>query len=68
VKVDKEKSAEVGNLVKHIFSERKGIIINLANDRLARQNKSFDVLWTDGKIGYNVWDYDLIKVVTDEGR
>ena len=67
MKLDKENSVEVGDLVTHVFSERKGIIINLANDRLARQNKSFDVLWTNGKVGYNVWDYDL-KVVTNESR
>lgn len=30
-------------------------------------NQCFKVLWQNGTIGNNVWDYDL-KVVTDESR
>jgi hypothetical protein len=52
------RKVNIGDLVKHVFSTRVGIILRIANDRLAGSNH-FDVLWTNGKTGYNLWDYDL---------
>ena len=53
------RKVNIGDLVKHVSSTRVGIILRIAPDRLARSNKSFDVLWTSGNRGYNIWDYDL---------
>lgn len=39
-----------------------GVIVGRTNS--ASYNKSFKVLWRDGTIGNNVWDYDL-KVVNE---
>ncbi len=36
---------------------RVGIIVECFSSAL--HNKSFRVLWADGTIGNNVWDYDL---------
>ena len=41
-------------------AERIGVIVGRTNS--ASYNKSFKVLWRDGTIGKNVWDYDL-KIV-----
>ena len=51
----------IGDLVKHVFSTRVGIILRIfvADDRREWSNKSFDVLWTSGQKSYNVWDHDL---------
>ena len=54
---------KVGDLVKDnrpFGSERIGVIVGRTNS--ASYNKSFKVLWRDGTIGKNVWDYDL-KIV-----
>lgn len=60
----------VGDLVRHALSHRRenaiGVIIEKVHDPLAMTNDVFRVLWRDGKIGNNVWDYDL--VVIREGR
>jgi hypothetical protein len=53
------RKVNIGDLVGHVFSTRVGIILRIADDRRARSNRSFDVLWTNGKTGYNIWDYDL---------
>ena len=44
--------------------ERVGVIISESNDRYVSMalNRAFKVLWRDGTIGNNVWDYDL-KIV-----
>ena len=39
--------------------DRVGVIIEQVFDRLAQNNKVFNVLWRDGVVGKNVWDYDL---------
>ena len=54
---------KVGDLVKDnqpFASERIGVIVGQTNSAL--YNKSFKVLWRNGTIGNNVWDYDL-KIV-----
>ena len=59
---------QVGDLVKtvHGFYRRgilleqlQGILVEQLQDRLAMNNKVFKVLWQDGTIGNNIWDYDL---------
>jgi len=52
------RKVNIGDLVKHVFSTRVGIILRIANDRLAGTNH-FDVLWASGQKSYDVWDYDL---------
>lgn len=44
--------------------ERIGVIVGRGVSMLgaSRMNKSFKVLWRDGTIGNNIWDYDL-KIV-----
>ena len=57
---------KIGDLVKHCFSEKIGAIIKEVWDPMCgvtSSNKVFDILWQDGTIGHNVWNYDL-KVVT----
>ena len=54
---------KVGDLVKDnqpFASERIGVIVGRTKSAL--HNKSFKVLWRNGTIGKNVWDYDL-KIV-----
>ena len=48
-------------------NERFGMLVENVghNQGLGCKNKVFKVLWRDGAIGNNVWDYDL-KVVTGE--
>ncbi len=54
---------KVGDLVKSNHpswlgvDERIGVIVGQTNSAL--HNRSFKVLWRDGTIGKNVWDYDL---------
>ena len=43
-----------------------GIIIERVHDPLAQNNKVFKILWNDGTIGNNVWDYDLLPLKTGE--
>ena len=59
---------KVGDLVKDDHpswsgAERIGVIIERTSHyRRVASNKLFKVLWRDGTIGNNVWDYD-IKIV-----
>ena len=56
---------KVGDLVKDnqpFASERIGVIVGRTSTAL--YNKSFKVLWRNGTIGKNVWDYDL-KVINE---
>jgi hypothetical protein len=54
---------KVGDLVKTIYGPyRRGILIERVLDRLAMNNKVFNVLWMDGSTGNNIWDYDLEKI------
>ena len=41
--------------------QRVGLLISESTDRYVSMalNKAFKVLWRDGTIGNNVWDYDL---------
>jgi len=51
---------KVGDLVKDnqpFASERIGVIVGRTKSAL--HNNSFKVLWRNGTIGNNVWDYDL---------
>jgi hypothetical protein len=57
---------KVGDMVKHVLAHERenlvGIIVEKAHDPLADANDVFRVLWRDGKIGNNVWDYDLVTI------
>ena len=58
---------KVGDLVKTTYGYyRLGLLFEQLQDKLAVNNKVFKVLWTDGTIGNNVWDYDL--EVVNENR
>ena len=59
---------KVGDLVQHCFSEKIGVVMKEVFDPLCATtiNKVFDILWTDGTMGHNVWNYDL--EVINEGR
>ena len=54
---------KVGDLVKQVLSHNRenltGILIEKVHDPLAMNNDVFRVLWSDGNIGNNVWNYDL---------
>ena len=57
---------KVGDLVKdnhpsRMSAERVGVIVGMGVNSV-RTNQLFNVLWRDGTIGKNVWDYDL-KIV-----
>lgn len=60
---------KVGDLVRHVLSHKHenmiGIILGIV-EQPRSDNDVFNVLWNDGKIGNNVWDYDL--AVIDESR
>ena len=45
---------------------RVGVIIEQVFDRLAQNNKVYKVLWQDGTIGNNVWDYDLGELTSEK--
>ena len=45
-----------------LYGDKFGVIVGQNNSTL--HNKSFRVLWRDGTIGNNVWDYDL-KVINE---
>ena len=57
---------EVGDLVRHVLAHKRenliGVLIEKVHDPLAMNNDVFTVLWRDGKIGNNVWDYDLVAI------
>ena len=61
---------KVGDLVKYNHpswlgrEERIGVIVGRGVSMLGAStiNKSFNVLWREGTIGNNIWDYDL-KIV-----
>ena len=58
----------VGDLVKDNHpswagAERIGVIVGMGVNSI-RSNQLFNVLWRDGTIAKNVWDYDL-KVVNE---
>ena len=51
-----------GSLVQHCFSEKIGIILKEVWNPICgvtSSNKVFDVMWRDGTIGHDVWNYDL---------
>ena len=56
---------KVGDLVKDnhprrgMGDERLGLLVDRTRLGTSSLNKSFRVLWHDGTIGNNVWDYDL---------
>ena len=53
---------QVGDVVKHCFSEKIGLVMKETWHPLCgvtSSNKVFDILWQDGTIGHNVWNYDL---------
>ncbi len=57
---------QVGDLVlftrpTHVLGMH-GLIIERVHDPMAMNNRVFKVLWKDGTIGNNIWDYDL-KVI-----
>ena len=57
---------KVGDLVRDnhpswMSAERVGVIVGMGVNSV-RTNQLFNVLWRDGTIGKNVWDYDL-KIV-----
>ena len=64
---------KVGDLVKdnhpscQIGDERIGVVVSESSDRYVSMalNRAFKVLWHDGTIGNNVWDYDL-KVIRED--
>jgi len=51
-------------MVQHCFHERVGVIIKEVEHPSTRAstNKVFDIVWVNGTTGYNIWDYDLVKV------
>ena len=57
---------KVGDFVEHVFAHPKqkmiGVIIKEVHDPLAMTNKVYDVVWRDGTVGHNVWDYDLVPL------
>ena len=57
---------KVGDLVRHVLAHKRenlmGVLIEKVHDPLAMNNDVFSVLWRDGKIGNNVWDYDLVTI------
>lgn len=60
---------KVGDLVRDNYPAREGrvgVIVEQVHDRLAQSNNCYNVLWRDGTIGKNVWDYDL-KVYNEAG-
>ena len=61
---------KAGDLVRHVLAHKRenmiGVLLEKVHAPLAMNNDVFSVLWRDGKIGNNVWDYDL--VVINESR
>ena len=54
-----------GSLVQHWATEKIGVVMKEVFDPLCATtiNKVFDVLWLDGSIGHNIWNYDLELIV-----
>ena len=55
-------SVRTGSLVQHCFSEKIGVVIKEVWHPLCgvtSSNKVFDILWRDGTVGHNIWNYDL---------
>ena len=61
---------KIGDVVKDVYpnrrgfgwKERFGVIVKEVFHPLCgvtSSNKVFDILWQDGTIGHNVWNYDL---------
>ena len=51
---------QVGDLVKTVAGfYQRGILVARVHDPLAMSNKVFKVLWSNGTMGNNVWEYDL---------
>ena len=52
---------KVGDLVQHWETEKIGVVMKEVFDPLCATtiNKVFDVMWRDGTIGHNIWNYDL---------
>ena len=56
---------KVGDLVRHnhpawTCGGRVGVIVGMGDSwKGSRLNQLFKILWRDGTIGNNVWDYDL---------
>ena len=50
-----------GSLVQHWATEKIGIILEEVYDPLCATtiNKVFDIMWRDGTLGRNIWNYDL---------
>ena len=61
---------KIGDLVRHTLAHKRensiGIILEKRKDPMAMNNDVFNIMWRDGTIGNNVWDYDL--VVINESR
>ena len=57
---------KVGDIVKHVLAHERenmvGIIVEKVHDPLASANDVFSVLWRNGMIGNNVWDYDMVVI------
>ncbi len=57
---------KVGDLVRHVFAHKRenmiGIIVERVFDPLASTNDVFNVVWRNGSLGKNVWDYDLVVI------
>lgn len=57
---------KVGDFVEHVHAHKRenliGVIIEEMHDPLAMNNRVFRVVWKDGSMGENVWDYDLIPL------
>ena len=51
-----------GSLVQHWATKKIGIILKEVWNPICgvtSSNKVFDVMWRDGTIGHDVWNYDL---------
>ena len=57
---------KIGDLVKHLLAHKRenmiDIVLTKVRDPLAGANDVFNVMWRDGTIGKNVWDYDLVVI------
>lgn len=56
------RALDVGVLVRLHQSHRKGIVIEKKRDPRTMGNHLFKVLWLDGTVGKNVYDYDLMPL------
>ena len=51
-----------GSLVQHWATEKIGIILKEVWNPICgvtSSNKVYDIMWRDGTIGHDVWNYDL---------